>query len=213
MWELSGESSIGSSQSLHCQFGLFLCPGPMVVFEGHILVHVTIMSLSASLLKKPSHLEWAEISREDLSPANRVPFLHRQNGRWLCQVLLSSKEGYWQTSGTVRNFRNSQELQEGFRLQQAASFHSKCPCCLRHVSGRGRQKIRSMSWTVCKAQKRSWPNIFPYVPDHSTLGGSSPEKCWCESVHTTVPGTQVSPQCGSQIQQSCRKPLEFLYLG
>lgn len=52
MRELSGEPSIGSSQSVRCQFGLFLCTRPMVVFEVHILVCVTTMSLPVSFLEQ-----------------------------------------------------------------------------------------------------------------------------------------------------------------
>lgn len=53
VWELSGESS------RLCALPVWFIPnpGPMGVLEGHISVHVTLMSLSASLLNNPSHLE------------------------------------------------------------------------------------------------------------------------------------------------------------
>lgn len=46
------------------------------------------------------------------------------------------------------------------RLQAAAGCRLPCQIPL-HVSGRGRQKMRTISRTICKAQKRSWPNILP----------------------------------------------------
>lgn len=45
MRELSREPSIDPSQSVHCQFGLFLC-------EVHIIVQVTTVSLTVSLLEQ-----------------------------------------------------------------------------------------------------------------------------------------------------------------
>lgn len=111
MWELQ-DSPEGS---VHCQFGLFLCRGPMELLKVTYQC-MSLMSLSASLLNKPSHLEWAEISRGDLSPANRIPFLNR-----LCQICSLQRKA-------VGKLQEQSGHQEGFRLQQAACFHSKCPC-------------------------------------------------------------------------------------
>lgn len=50
MRELSGEPSVGSSQSVHCQFGLLLC-------EVHLIVYVTTVSLTVPFWNEPSYLE------------------------------------------------------------------------------------------------------------------------------------------------------------
>lgn len=193
MWELSGEPSRASSQCVRCQFGLFLCTGPMVVFEVHVLVHVTTMSLLVSLLER------AKIPREDLSPANRVAYFTQTV--WELTLPSSAAFKVW----LLEIFGNNQGLQEGCRLQQASIQNA--PAIWDVVNGSRRQKISSMSWTTYRAQKRSQPNAFPYGLDQSTSGDSSPEECSCESVCTTVLGAQVSPCVVHTYSTALEKPL------
>lgn len=71
--------------------------------------------------------------------------------------------------------RNSQGLQEGFRLTRLQASHPNAPTP--KVCEWKRETENEISWTICKIQKRSWPNIFPYGLDHFLSDGSSPERC------------------------------------
>lgn len=145
-----------TQQTLHCQFGLFQRPGPMGVFEGHISVHVTLMSLTEQAISSGMRSQ-EEISAQLTGNPSYTDNMEGDCAKFCCLQ------------------RNSQGLQEGFRLQQAASFPSKCPTP--KACEWKRETEHEMSWTICKTQKRSWPNIFPYGLDHSLSGGSSPERC------------------------------------
>lgn len=134
---------------------------PWGFFEGHTLVHVTIMSLSASLLNK--HLIWNE--------------LRCQEEIW---AQLTGYPSYTDNlEGDCAKFCCPQSKAIG-KLQEQSGASGR----LQAAAGCKLPLFKAYEWKREAENKK-------YVLDNMS-GGSSPEKCWWESVHTSVPGTQLS---------------------